>query len=221
MSDFLDDTQDFTFTPHTATPEMLNGDAGERTEARRQAVQQGYEAQQENVTDRATEFATDIPKRSRKAKEYENKTADILRFAMQMTVTSERTVTDAAALLTYGAQVAEKVGDLAEQDPRVARMIDFINGGTENAYLNVAMVAMPLVLQVIRNHEPEKITAETTKTFTLFKRWTIKIPFRIKLRNKFFRNLTHEPKELYTATFVPEVVQALQAQGVNVAAYKG
>lgn len=220
MTDFLDDTQDFTFTPQTATPEMLNGDAEARTEARRQAVQAGFDAAQETVGDRAQEFVKE-PKRSRKAKEYENKTADILRFAMQMTVTSERTVTDAAALLTYGSQVAEKVGDLADQDPRVARMIDFINGGTENAYLNVAMVAMPLVLQVIRNHEPEKITAETTKSFTLFRRWTIKIPLRFKLRNKFFRNLTHEPKQLYQATFVPEVVEALQAQGVNVAAYKG
>lgn len=217
----LDDTQDFTFNPHIATPEMLNGASdAERIAARREAMQQDNERAQAEQTERAQEFTT-APKRGRKAQQYEAKTADILRFAMQMTVTSERTVTDAAALLTYGGQVAEKMGDLAAADERVARILDFINGGTENPYLNVAMVAMPLVLQVMRNHESEAVQAESARTFTLFKRWTIKIPFKFRIRSKALRNMTHEPRRLYETTFVPEVVQALEAQGINVAAYKG
>jgi hypothetical protein len=196
------------------------GDAETRRAERAAAVQRDQARQEETLGDSAREFVTTAPKRSRTAKQYENKVADILRTAMRVTITSEKTVTDAAAILTYADGVAEKAGDLADQDERVAKAIDFINGGTENPYLNLAMAALPLVLQLVRNHEPDTV-AEVKKEFKLFGRWTIKVPFRFRLRNKVLRGLTAEPKMLYDATFVPEVKAALAKQGINVPAYKG
>jgi hypothetical protein len=206
------------FMPETADPTDL-GDPAARRQARREAVERDRSREQDSHQDSVKDFVRE-PKRSRSAKEYENKAADVLRFAMRMTVTSDSTVADAAAILTYGEQVAEKIGDLAAEDARVAKIIDFINGGTDSPYLNLAMVSLPLVLQVIRNHEPDTV-AEVKKEIRLFKRWTIKVPFRIRLRNKALRSLTSDPKELYSATFTPEVVEALTKQGVSVPAYKG
>lgn len=206
------------FSPEVADPAEF-GDAERRREARREAVERDRAREDSGHQDNVSDFMQE-PKRSKTAKDYENKAADVLRFAMRMTVTSDKTVTDAAAIMTYGDSVAEKIGDLAAEDPRVAKIIDFINGGTDSPYLNLAMAAMPLVLQVVRNHESDA-AVEVKKEFRLFGRWSIKVPFKLRLKNKFFRNLTSHPKELYDATFVPEVTEALKKQGINVPAYKG
>lgn len=202
----------------TAPADLLEDTvATARLRARESAMQGPTDNEYQEFTEQAAEFAGDGPKRSKRAKQYEDKAADILRFAMRLTAESPATVADAAAIVAYGDDVSEKLGDLAAEDVRVARMIDFINGGTENPYLNVAMVAMPLVLQVIRNHEME---VETSKTFRIFRR-EFKIPFKLQLKNKILRKMTHRPKDMVDKTFVPEVRAAMQKQGINVAAFRG
>lgn len=156
------------------------------------------------------------PKRTKRAKDYELKATDFLNTAMRALASSEATVPDAAAVITHGDIFAAKLGDLADADPRVRRAVDWITAGTENPYVAVVAAALPLVAQVVRNHEVDN-TVRVGIRIPFTKR-TIRIPFKMKLNNKILRGLTRRPQDITDAVFQnPEIKHALLAARVEVA----
>lgn len=159
----------------------------------------------------------DKPKRGKIAREYEDRVAGLLSFAMRLCASNERTVADAAAILEYGQPVASKAGDLAEADPRVKKAIDIITSGSENPYAALVLASMPLIAQIMRNHE----TADLKQRIAVrvpFTKKEISIPFRFKLRNPMLRSLTVPPDTLKEKIFgAPDIMVALQNEGISVA----
>lgn len=161
-------------------------------------------------------IVADKSSRSERARAYEQKVAGILNFAMQMCAGNESTVPDAAAFIEHGGPLAAKLGDLAAHDQRVRHGIDIITSGTDNPYAAVVLAALPLVSQLIRNHE-----TETAKPFEIkipFTKKTIKPKIRIRLNAPFFRALTTAPAKLVERVFGdPDNKAALINQGIDVA----
>jgi hypothetical protein len=151
--------------------------------------------------------------------EYEDRISGLFNHAMKACVSNPALVPDAAAIIQHGPIVAGKVGDLADQDARVRRAVDFITSGTENPYISLALAAMPLVMQIVRNHE---MTEAATKRHLEMKipwtKWSLKIPMKFRLKNKWLRSITHHPDELTMATFSnPAIRTALAEAGIEVA----
>lgn len=169
----------------------------------------------------------DIIKKQRRAsgaKGYEDKVTDILKAGVTFTVGNPATVVDAAAILMHADNVSYTLGDLAVADPHTAAVINFLHGGTGNPATAAAMAVMPMVLQILRNHEP---TIETATRITIpftRKRLGITIPSRFKVRisnNKVAAAMTNDPGKLYSATFTPAVVAEIQENlKVTVANYQ-
>jgi hypothetical protein len=164
--------------------------------------------------DRPHPEMTEKPKRSLRAKRYEKQVGTVLGAATRAAAEHPSTIPDAAALLYYGRNVAEKMGDLADADERVRKAIDIFSGGVENPYMAAFSSVAILGLQLIRNHEP-KLEPEVRGLRIPFTKRTIKLRFGIKLGR--VRALTHDPKELTRAAFTTDVVAFLQKQGVRVA----
>lgn len=145
---------------------------------------------------------------------YQRKVHGALHRGMRYTLSNHATVPDGAALIQYGPAFEHAMGDWAVEDKRVAKAIDFITGGTTTPAMAVIAAAVPLVLQVIRNHEPE---AEVTKKPLKIWRWTlpIKVKFRIKLKR--LRPMTHEPQAFTNWVLGnPDIMETLKKQGIVV-----
>lgn len=161
------------------------------------------------------------PRAPRNSKEYTDQTTDIIRMAVAFTAPNGATVADAAALIQYGDNVAEAVGALAAHDERVAAMLRVINGGTANPYSTAIMALAPLVLQIVRNHEPVLEPAVRGIPIPFLKKKdgtkrVIRLRFGVKLGR--LRAVTNPPEKLYAAVYDnPEVMRSLQKQGINVA----
>jgi len=164
------------------------------------------------------------------ARRYEKKVKAILNVVFRQTVANESTVPDAAAILMYGPQFCEKAGDLANHDPRARKAIDMITEGSENPYLAFALAAMPLALQVYRNHEqslnPKGVVEGVRKRRETAKQRDarrIKIPFtkryisfRWQLTLPSVHNLTNEPRALVSHVFSdPNILLAMQKAGID------
>jgi hypothetical protein len=157
-------------------------------------------------------------KRTARAKNYEKKTASLLNMFMKAAAGNPATIADAAALISYGPTISAKLGDLADEDPRVRRAVDFVTSGTENPYASLVLASIPLLAQVVRNHETETPVRVGLKIpFT--KGRTIKVPFSLKLRNPFLRNnFTYPSQDLTQAVFGnPAVRAAMIEQRITVA----
>jgi hypothetical protein len=156
------------------------------------------------------------PNRTARAKTYETKVTVLLNTAMRATAGSKVTVQDAAALIVHGDVIASKVGDLADVDPRVRRAVDFITSGTENPYAALVAATVPLIAQLIRNHETES-TVRVGVRIPFTKR-TVRIPFKFALKNKLLRSFTSAPKDLTSSVFDnPKIREALISNRVEVA----
>jgi len=156
-------------------------------------------------------------KRSRTAKEYEKKLRELSNVAFRATVNHPATLPDAAAIIMYAPQIAEKWGDLADADARVKRGIDMITDGTENPYAAAILSTLPLVMQFVRNHEPVLEPQARGIRIPFTKRV---IPFRFKLGIKLgkLRNMTEDPANLMTHVFEnSDIKTALEKQGIKVA----
>lgn len=171
----------------------------------------------------------DILKKKRRAngaQGYEDKVTDLVTMAVAWTAPNPATVVDAAALLIHGEAVSSSLGDLAVEDERVASVINFLSGGTGNPSIAVAAAVVPLVLQIMRNHEPalENIT-RISVPFTKG-RIGIKVPSRIKIKLGKARILTNDPNALYRQAFLsPDAVEAdvlgkLGKKGIRVSEYR-
>lgn len=184
----------------------------------------------DSVMDTEQRLATvdpDIIKKQRRAngaKGYEDKVTDILKMGVTLTAGHPATVVDAAAILMHADNVSYTLGDLAVTDPHTATVINFLHGGTGNPATAAVMAAMPMVLQILRNHEP---SIETSSKFSVpFTRGKISftVPSRFKVRisnNKVAAAMTNDPGRLYSATFTPAVVAEIQENlKVTVANYQ-
>jgi len=164
-------------------------------------------------------------KRPKTAQDYEAKIASALHTAMKSTAESEATVADAAAIIRYGPKLAEKAGDLANHDPRVRKAIDLITA-PDNPYLAMAMAAIPLVVQIARNHETKADTEVSSRELRIPFLKSKKNPegrkfrlrFGIRVRNKWLRSMTEDPRILARDVFSdPEIKKALEDRDIRVA----
>jgi len=157
--------------------------------------------------------------RNARSREYEAKVSNLLNTFLQAAAGNPATIADAAALVAHGPTVAAKTGDLADADPRVRKAVDFITSGTENPYLSLALASIPLIAQIVRNHETEAPVKVGIKI--PFTKRTWKVPFSLKLRNPFLRSVTHEPLDLTAAIFGNPTIRAAMEQQRIVVAYDG
>lgn len=152
--------------------------------------------------------------RSKEAKAYEKEVKGVLRTGFQVLVGNPKTLPDAAVILQYGPAFSIAVGDLAAENKWVAGAVDFLTDTTENAALSLLAVAVPMTLQILRNHEP---TAEvpTGRVFRIGKR-EFRIRVKIKLPGR-IRLFTREPKEYAAEVFSdPDVQRALAKRGLKI-----
>lgn len=159
------------------------------------------------------------PRRTARAKDYEKKISNLLNSVMKTAAGNPATIADAATIIAHGPAVSAKTGDLADADPRVRRAVDFITSGTENPYLSLALVSIPLVAQLVRNHEMQAPVRVGLKI--PFTKRTFKVPFSLKLRNPFLRNMTHEPEDITSLVFKNADVYAAMVKKRIVVAFEG
>lgn len=164
------------------------------------------------------------PQRRRNgANDYERRIRVGLNTAARFCAGNEATVPDAAALLMHGEQLSQAWGDAAAADKRVGRVIDFLTKPTDDPVSLAFMTTVPLVFQLLRNHEPQ--LEPTTRG--------IRIPFRKnpdgtpkRLRFKFgirlkrLRALTNHPDKLAQHVFTdPRIAESMRKQGIHVAGF--
>lgn len=156
------------------------------------------------------------PRRAPNAVYYEKKVKKVFRDAFLLTAASPRTVADSAAILMEGPGIAEKAGDLAAQDNRVAKAIDMITQGSENPYLALVMSAAPLLFQLIRNHETD--VQPTLKSLRIpFTKKTINFKWKFRLGKK-VRNLTNDPRQLTDYVFSdPDIAEMIRKEDIKIA----
>lgn len=154
----------------------------------------------------------DKRKRPVGAIKYEKKVRGILQTGFKLTVTNPATVTDAASILMEGPKIATTLGDLAASNDRVARAVDFLTEGNESPVAAACLAVTPLLLQLIRNHEPVLEPAMRGWKIPFTKR-RINLRFGIKLGR--IRALTNDPGELYSHVYNnPRISAALRKQDI-------
>lgn len=157
------------------------------------------------------------PPRPRGARAYEAKIKRPLQAWMKVSIHNPNTAPDAAALIAYGQEVAERGGDLAAVNKPFANVVDFICEGTGNPWLSFAAAAGILGAQIVRNHEP---TAETEgKALRIpFTKRIIRLRFKIKLGR--IRAMTRDPQEIATSVFNDEKnrAQLIKYHGIRIIA---
>jgi hypothetical protein len=170
----------------------------------------------DDVYDEPDEKLLEQKPRGPKAKAYENKVRGLFQFGFKMTVNHEKTLPDAAAILMYGGDISSATGDLAAENVWVAKAVDFLTEGTDNAALALISISVPFALQILRNHEPDIETAPVrARAIKIpFRKEPIKISFRIKLRRA--RQFTTPPDTLVEHVFGNgKVIAAMQRQGMK------
>ena len=185
----------------------------------------------------APDFADFIKKpRSAAARDYEKRTASLLKTVAFARMQSPGGLPDAATLIYHGPKFASAAGMLAAEDKHAAKMIDLITS-PENPYVMFAIAGIPLVAQLLRNHEAElaearkhvKMTRAQRKAAAagkpkpvaeitipvIKKKIKVKLPFRIKF--EFFRGQSVEPAAIVNSVFSdPRVRRELRKQGINI-----
>jgi hypothetical protein len=178
-------------------------------------------------------------RRSAGAKEYETKVKSVLKSG---TIAALRAgnLADAATILHFGPGFSAAAGDLAAVNDSAKRAIDLITA-PDNPFVTFALVALPFVGQLFRNHEetfrqiPElrrmsrrarrEAAAEGTR-----KNLEIKLPFgrvirlRVGLRLNSLKRLrllfhlpTREPEDLVSQVFSDQkLIAALERQGIRI-----
>lgn len=170
------------------------------------------------------------------AKAYEKRVASLLKTIAFSRMTTPGGVADGATLIYHGGNFSKAMGRLADTDKTVARGIDIITS-PENAYVAAVLVTLPMVAQLMRNHETQldalpgkvrktraqrkaeraanpKARAEITIPI-LKKKVRVYIPF--KLNFGAFRSQSVEPSLLVTKVFSDDKVRReLRKQGIRI-----
>lgn len=164
-----------------------------------------------------------------KAMTYERRVQSMMKAGMIASLNNHQWP-DAATFLKHGPGFAKAAGNLAAEDARAAAIVEMLTA-PESPYVMFAMVAIPLVAQLVRNHQPEikkagstwrerraqrkqekaagfkPQTATPPITVRFFKReWKVPIRFRLKLPNlrnafKAFLAPTQYPDEIAAEVF--------------------
>lgn len=161
-----------------------------------------------------------------RARGYERRVQSMVKAGMVMSLNNEQWP-DAATFLKHGPGFAKAMGNLAAEDARAAQIIDMLTA-PDSPYVMAAMVAIPFIAQLARNHAPEIETSATTWrqkraerkqaklsgtrptattppiTVHLFKR-EFKIPVRFRVKLPKFRNAF---KAFLAPTQRPEAIAA-------------
>lgn len=156
------------------------------------------------------------------AQGYEDKIKKAVRAATDFTIQTEPLVPDAAALIMYGPQLATAGGNWAAEDKRVARVIDFFaeDSPIDSAALGFIAVAAPLLLQIVRNHEPvlEPAPRGFRIPFAKDKQGNprrFRFPFKIGIKLGGLRGMTNEPSGMVRQALTPEIVELFTARGIE------
>jgi hypothetical protein len=188
----------------------------------------------------AADYTTLVkPKSTATSREYRDKTYSMLK-SLTIAFIKSGNMPDAAACIQHGPGFGVAMGQLADQDERAKRMLDFLTSPS-NPYVNALLIGTSLISQLVRNHEialqalPNNIKmsrrqrkamrqarAEVPPRFTmhLFGR---EIPIRWNPRVKIgalfagFRSQTAPPEDLTEHIFSdPKLLKALADQGIIV-----
>jgi hypothetical protein len=192
----------------------------------------------ENIFD-APDFTSLVkPAGSRKAKAYETRMNSILKAGVIGCINAGD-FPDAAAILYHGPQFAAASGQFAATDPRAEKMINLLTAPSSPAVIFL-MTGIPLISQLVRNHEEEfkevphtlrerRMRRKTVKSanetqpprFTM-KLGKLRIPIRFTMKFKVgslfrvFQTPTRDPIGLTETVFSnPDLVEALQKQGIR------
>lgn len=150
-----------------------------------------------------------------KALKYEKKANGLVTDAIALTAKSPGTLPDSAALILTGEDLSKAIGDLANHDERIAKAMDWLSEGVMNPYLAVAMAATPLVIQLVRNHEP---VFEPKPRKIGFRKLSIRIPFKFGIRLGLLRHRTADPAVLAASVFSDSrVMKRMRELGIEVA----
>lgn len=176
-----------------------------------------------------------------KAKSYERRVASLMKAGMVASLNNQQWP-DAATFLKYGPGFATAAGNLAAVDARAERIIEMITA-PESPYVMFALIAIPMISQLARNHQGdmqeagaswrerraakkqqklagEKKPASRIKVHLFGREFTLPIGFKLrmpKLRNMFgaFLAPTQHPQQIAQEVFTdPAVVKALHKMGM-------
>lgn len=176
------------------------------------------------------------------SREYNKRVKSMLKAGMFGAINTGN-LSDAAAIVHYGPDFATAMGDLADTDERIRKVMDMITTPA-NPYAMAFMVSLPFLAQLFRNHEEVlrevpatwrerrkarrysssgDDTAATTATVKLPFGRKINLRFRLRLRNplKLFmagaRSRTYSPDTLTVKVFSdPKLRTALEKQGIRI-----
>lgn len=177
-----------------------------------------------------------------KSRNYERRVQSLMKAGMIAAISTQQWP-DAATFIKYGPGFAKAAGNLAAEDARVAGLIDMITA-PDSPYVVFGMVAIPLISQLVRNHQSDlkeaahgfkagraarreakaaglkRQTVRPPITVHLFKR-EIKIPIRLRFRFNVkqlftpFLASTVPPTLLSYEVFSdPTVIRALHKMGI-------
>lgn len=166
---------------------------------------------------------------SSKARSYERRVQSMMKAGLVMSL-NNRQWPDAATFLKHGPGFAKAAGNLAAEDARAAQIVDMMTA-PDSPYVMFAMVALPMVAQLARNHQPDiKAAGATWKerrvarkqaklagsqprvaappiTIHIFKR-EFKIPIRVRVKVPNLKNVfkaflapTQYPNEIAAEVF--------------------
>jgi hypothetical protein len=175
--------------------------------------------------------------RTVRGRKYEQSTRTILNTLFKEAVAHESTVPDAAAIIMYGPGFSERLGNLADHDARVRRGLDMLMEGAENPYLAFAMVGIPFVAQLYRNHQDTLAPRAILKSVKTHRAEAkekpggrqFKIPFTKRTFTVHFRlsappieNFTSDPTALANHVFSdPSIIASLEKAGITNVAFNG
>jgi hypothetical protein len=169
------------------------------------------------------------------AREYEKRVNSVLKAVLIGTLNTGQ-IPDAAAILKLGPSFSTATGELAAADERARKILDILTEPA-NPWVMFAITGIPLIAQLMRNHEPaikqaptsirERRAQRRVKRMEQPPRFTLKIPFirkTIALRFRFhfrlgrvlagFRSQTMEPSTLVQQVFSDvKVLDALRKMG--------
>jgi hypothetical protein len=187
-----------------------------------------------------SEFIKTAP--SSHARSYERRVQSMMKAGMVMSLNNHQ-YPDAATFLKHGPGFAKAAGNLAAVDAKAAAIVDMLTA-PDSPYVMFAMVALPFVGQLVRNHQVEvkeaastfrerraerkqaRLMGTTTKTkpepvTVHLGKLKFKLPFRLRLKLPFtsaFKALlapTQYPDEIAAEVFNdPSVVKALHKMGI-------
>jgi hypothetical protein len=165
------------------------------------------------TTEVSSDFA-DAKKETARAAQYRKKVSRGLANIWRPLLQDPNTINDAAAILNYGPDFARAIGELADRDAKARRIIDFASDGMDNPYANVLIAGIPLIAQLMRNHE-DKLDIHVRTVKIPFLKRQINLKFGIKLGR--FRNLTYEPSYITQHVLSDQkLIDILAKQGIKI-----